>query len=58
MAQEDDNKPRQAASQHPRRKPDDEVAGKIYRGLSARNYFADSNSPKVSEYSPATGASR
>ncbi len=30
MADKDDNKPRQSGSQEPKRRPDDEVAGKIY----------------------------
>jgi penicillin-binding protein 2 len=35
-----------------------QIAGRIYRGLYARNYFADANSPRNSEFAAASTGSR
>ncbi len=35
-----------------------QIAGRIYRGLYARNYFAESNSPRTTEFAASSSGSR
>jgi hypothetical protein len=35
-----------------------QIAGRIYRGLYARNYFAETNSPRTAEFAASSSGSR